>query len=322
MDLEIPFQDQFGEMMPMSFGQMTPSQSARESNITMETEETAPSLIASPKSHYMSKISSSPLCPDNYSKDSLKFARRIARSFLQLIQDGPNRIIQDFFETGIKVLESQVSLLDVEIIYKEKLIKTWFQAINDVWRFFSKTLSCSYNKKISKVTKEVWDMVFTEGGFWKAFKDSGNSLQFKDCFTGNGPSEIAVAESLCKKVLFVVNRGLILSHLFSMRQQVDIFYENIKTADNYLVLGMMPELYDCYNHKRGVFIDQCCKSCKVCLSRSADKSVLYKIATAWDNAIAFQNTFASNWSSQSFEDPYYPLNILQFLTILDTPVIL
>lgn len=320
MDIEVFFSDQSSDMNLMNYDQMSPIFTPVEVDNTMETEETQTSPFASPANLCIRKIPSSPLRNENHSKDSLKFARRIAKSFLQAILDGPKRVVQDFLDTGVKVLESQITLLDVKVVDEEKLSRAWLQAIRDVWNFFAKNLSCSYNKKISKVTKDVWSMVFTEEGFYKTLKDAGSSLNLKGGFTGKGFGEIAVAERLCKKVLYVLNRGLILSHMFSLRQQDDMFYENIPTVDNYLVLSMVPELYDSYNHKRGVFIDQCCQSCKVCQSKSADKSVISKIATAWDYAIAFQKSFDANWQASSFEDPFYPLNVMRFLTVLDTPM--
>ena len=250
---------------------------------------------------------------ENYSKDSLKFARRISKSFLQFIKQDKDVMVRTFLACGNTMLSNQASILGVDIIDTNKLMKDSLQLIRDIWNYFTKNLSCSYNKKISKVPKDIWDIVFTEEGFWKAAIELGSSLQIRDYFSGCGEVEAEIIRGYYKKILFLVNRGMIMVHLHSEKAAKEDFSENISKFDNYMVLSMAPELFDAYNHKRGVFVDECCRACKVCQSKLADKTIPSKIKTAWDYAIAFEKSFKSN-TFQGFQDA---LNILQFLTILD-----
>ena len=254
----------------------------------------------------------------NHSKDSLKFGRRIAKSFLQFIRQDKGDVVSTFLDCGAKILASQAALLGVEIIDMNKLMKDSLQLIEDVWNFFAKNLSCSYNKKISKLTKEIWDIVFTEEGFWKAIKQVGSTLRLKDNFSGCGEVEAEIIRGYFKKVLFLMNRGMTMVHLHLKKVEKEDFYSNIAKFENYMVLSMVPELFDSYNHKRGVFVNECCRACKVCQSKSVDKTITSKIKTAWDYAIAFEQNLNNNsFTFQGFQDA---LNIFQFLTILDEAV--
>ena len=255
--------------------------------------------------------------PQNYSKDSLKFGRRIAKSFLLCIKEDTDGVLKAFLEGGNAILASQAAVLGVTITDNKKLMKDSLQLIEDVWNFFSKNLSCSYNKKISKVTKDIWDIVFTEEGFWKVVKQVGSALQIKDYFSGCGEVEAEIIRGYYKKVLFLMNRGMIMVHLHLKKAGNDGFYDNIAKFENYMVLSLVPELFDSYNHKRGVFVNECCRACKVCQSKSVDKTIISKIKTAWDYAIAFEQNFKNGSTFQGFQDA---LNILQFLTILDDAV--
>ena len=253
----------------------------------------------------------------NHSKDSLKFARRVAKSFLQFIRQDKDVVVRTFLDCGAKILASQTIILGVEIMDTNKLMKDSLQLIEDVWNFFSKNLSCSYNKKISKVPKEIWDIVFTEEGFWKVAKEVGTTLQFKDYFFGCGDVEAEIIRGYFKKVLFLMNRGMILVHLHLKKAEKEDFYDNIAKFENYMVLSMVPQLFDAYNHKRGVFVDGCCRACKVCQAKSVDAVIISKIKTAWDYAIAFEKNFKSASTFKGFQDA---LNVIQFLTILDDAI--
>lgn len=257
---------------------------------------------------------------ENHSKDSLKFARRISKSFLHFIKQDTDPMLRAFLDCGSQLLTSQAANVGVKIFDNKKLIKDSLQLIGDVWTFFSKNLSCSYNRKISKVTKEIWNMVFTEEGFWKTANEVGVALQLKDYFSECTEVEAEVIRVYFKKVLFMINRGLILVHLYLKKIGKYDFYQNISRYENYLVLSMVPQLFDSYNHKRGVFVDECCRACKVCQPKLADGSSTLKIKTAWEYAIAFEQSFRSNYSLQNFQDPVNSLIVLQFLAELDDAV--
>ena len=263
------------------------------------------------------KQSKDSLATQNHSKDSLKFGRRVAKSFLQFIRQDKGIVVSTFLDCGAKILASQTALLGVEIIDSSKLMRDSLLLIEDVWNFFAKNLSCSYNKKISKVPKNIWDIVFTEEGFWKVAKEVGTTLQFKDYFFGCEEVEAEIIRAYYKKVLFLVNRGMIMVHLHLKKAAKEDFYENIAKFENYIMLSMVPELFDSYNHKKGVFVDECCRACKVCQSKSVDKTIKSKIKTAWDYAIAFEQNFKNGSTFEGFQDA---LNIFQFLTILDDAI--
>ena len=256
----------------------------------------------------------------NHSKDSLKFARRITKSCLQFLKQDADGILKAFLDCGSQLIACQAAIVDVKIIDNERLMKDSLNLIKDVWYFFSKNLSCTYNKKISKVTKDLWDIVFSEEGFWKAAKEAETTLQMKDYFSQCGEVEAEMIRTYFKKVLFLVNKGLVIVHLNLKKAEKVDFYENIPTFENYIVLSLVPSLFDAYNHKQGVFVDECCRSCKVCQSKMADKSIPPKIKTAWEFATAFAQNFESYNTSQSIQDPSNILNIVQFLTILDDTI--
>lgn len=259
-----------------------------------------------------------PFALQDYSKDSLKFARRVSKSFLQFLGKEKDAVITAFLDAASKILASQVSLLEVTINDNKKLMKDSLQLMRDVWNVFARNLSCTHNKKISKVTKDIWDIVFTEEGFWKAAKQVGTALQFKDYFSEFGEVEAEMIKGYFKKVIFLINKGLILFHLQVKKAGREDFYENIPKFENYIVLSMVPALFDAYNHKRGVFVDECCRACKVCQSKMADKTLSSRIKAAWEFAIAFEQNIKNNNAVHSFQDA---LNILQFIALSDDALV-
>ena len=303
---------------PLGFSRI-PSETMASGMDSMDLEYTNCEIQAESLPYSPTMKVKSPSSP-NHSKDSLKFARRITKAFLQFIKEDKDVVVDTFLSCGNSILASQVSMLNVEIIDSKKLMQDSLQLIEDVWNLFTKTLSCSYNKKISKLTKETWNIVFTEEGFWKAAKEAGSMLQVKDYFSGCGEVETEIIRGYFKKILFLVNRGLLIVLLHLKKFGKDDFYENIAKYENYIVLTMVPTLFDAYNHKRGVFVDECCRSCKVCQSKLGDKSIPPKIKTAWEFVIAFEQNFKNHNNIQSFQDPTNTLNILQFLTLLDDAI--
>jgi len=261
----------------------------------------------------------------NYSKDSLKFARRVAKSFLlQLKQGATAAINQQYFNCGMEILSHHATIFGLELLNKKKLMVDAIELIEEVWNLFAKNLNCSYNKKISKVTQEIWDIVFTHKGFWKCLKKQRRSLFAKDYFYSSDNTskdiELQAIESILKRVVFLVARGLLLVHIFALKNSEENFYENIVKYENYLVMSMVPELFDAYNHRRGVFIDECCRSCKVCQAKLGDKTIRAKIKTAWEYAKTFSQSFNGNTLEINLEC-LNPFNVLQFLTTLDDAII-
>ena len=296
-----------GGESPLCFSRKTSKATAE-----MELESTSPVFVTESQSNSQINKTKSLALP-NHSKDSLKFGRRISKSFLQFIKQDTDIVLRAFLDCASRLIVSQSTILGVEAVDEKKLMKDSLFVIEDVWNFFAKNLSCSYNEKISKVPKDIWDMVFTEEGFWKAANKIGRTLQLKDYFSGCGDVEIEIIKGYFKKIIFLMNRGLILSHMYLKKARRDDFFDNISKFENYIVLGLVPELFDAYNHKRGVFVDECCRSCKVCSSKLMDKNVINKIKTAWKYAYAFEQRLC-NSTFQGFQDS---LNILQFLTIID-----
>ena len=291
-----------------------------ESDSAMELEYTNSNFVAENTFSVYKTKKPQPASLPNHSKDSLKFGRRISKSFLQFIKQDTDIVLRAFLDCASKLLLSQAMVLRVELIDDKKLMKDSLLVIEDVWNFFAKNLSCSYNEKISKIPKDIWDMVFTEEGFWKAANKIGRTLQLKDYFSGCGDVEIEIIKGYFKKIIFLMNRGLILSHMYLKKARRDDFFDNISKFENYIVLGIVPELFDAYNHRRGVFIDECCRACKVCSSKLMEKSVVYKIKAAWEYAIAFEKQFKSNSDFQSFQEPVNALNVLQFLIMVDDAI--
>lgn len=228
----------------------------------------------------------------NSSKDSLKFCRRLARGFLPFLKNGEDPVISNFLDFASDMLATQAIRLGSSVTHNEGTNNLILSIIQDVWGDFSKQLSCTINKKISKVTKDSWNVIFTHKGFWKCIADQDITLrkQLEKLLQVKDSQIIEAFEFFFKKIVFLTNRGIVSTWLLLYKTCDVTFRKNIDTLDNYIVLTMFPDLYELYNHKRGVFVDNCCGSCKVCQSRAITSSALHRIDYAWNKVISFQKS--------------------------------
>lgn len=247
----------------------------------------------------------------NYSKGSLKLARRLSREIHALLHSSKPGLVQKFLQTGLELLRSEVLVFEVKILFEDRLARTMLSLIQHVWREFTGFLSCSRNKKISKVTKDVWDIVFDYHGFWSCIEKTKDQLDIGYCFVALDPKAVMAFELFFKKILFLVNHALTVSLLHLHLAQRKDFRENLGKVDNYLVLALVPELYDCYNHTKGVFVTECCGSCKVCGPKLKKGGfVPLKIKKAIEASQEFQTKF-------NFEE-INPLEVVGFLAKLES----
>ena len=271
--------------------------------------EQATSLISDLSSKKVTKAESF------YSKDSLKFCRRLAPSFLKLLQTKRSLFVDSFLESTVEILKKQGQILEASIANEEELKVFIRDRIDAVWRGFARDLCCSQNKKISKITKKSWDAVFTYDGFWEALMEEEMELSNK--FISKETSAIQVMAKLLKKLIFFVNRGMVITFLFLFKAQDCEFRDSIKTFDNYLVLSLVPEVFDFYNHKRGVFVDRCCGACKVCKSKGINEMALLTIQKAQKSAEDFKSLLFNLQVKLGLEETFNPLGILQFFALQD-----
>ena len=302
-----------GELPPDSFSSKISSSNFMELESTgtpsSQDYEQATSLISDLSSKKVTKAESF------YSKDSLKFCRRLAPSFLKLLQTKRSLFVDSFLESTVEILKKQGQILEASIANEEELKVFIRDRIDAVWRGFARDLCCSQNKKISKITKKSWDAVFTYDGFWEALMEEEMELSNK--FISKETSALQVMGRLLKKMIFFVNRGMVITFLFLFKAQDYEFREGIKTFDNYLVLSLVPEVFDYYNHKRGVFVDRCCRACKVCKSKGVNEMVLLTIQKAQQNVANFNALLFNMQISPKIELPFNPLSILHFFSVQD-----
>lgn len=252
----------------------------------------------------------------NYSKDSLKFCRRLAPAFLKLIEPKGSIFVERFLESTIGILVKQAEILEAFIVTRTEL-KTFIQdRIVTVWRSFALELCSSRNKKISKISKKRWDTVFTYDGFWEALQEDEMDLSSK--FISKETAVLQIMTKLLKKLIFFTNRGIVLTFLFQFKLKDWVFREKIKTFDNYLILCLVPELFEFYNHTRGIFVDQCCGACKVCGSKMINEKVLLTIQQARKSAESFKSFLCNMQLSPKLGETLNPLGILQFFASQDS----
>ena len=249
--------------------------------------------------------------PSNYSKDSLKFSRRLAREVNGLLHIEKNPLLRGFLKAGMDMLQSQLQICQVWLLSEEGLTHLMGTLMRQVWKDFSSSLSCSLNRKISKITKETWGKVFTHEGFWASISKSGKEFSLEKFVVYGEPEAQQAFEVFFKRTVFLVNRACVLTFLHLKLSKQASFRENIEKFDNYLVLALAPELYDYYNHKRGVFYGNCCGSCKICRSKTIDSRAGFsKVQKAIEMAQLYDKKYMSP------EEPDY-LAIIGFLVALN-----
>lgn len=260
----------------------------------------------------------------DYSKDSLKFARRLSRQFIVLIQDRMSAFSQSFTSYSFEIIQMQATACDVHITSKDKLTHLVYTIIRDSWRGFSRQLGSSQNRKISKVTKSLWDTVFTYEGFWKTnepiddYKCSALELM-KDLdsyITFYSEGSLEAFKGFFKHIVFLTNHAMVLTFLFSDKTYSSEFRENVNMFDNYMILSLFPDLFSIYNHRRGVFAKDCCGMCKVCRVNKNDWHLTSKTLTCHEDTVKLKNLLS--------EDYLYPtdnrqtaINVINFLVTLD-----
>mgnify|MGYP000921047573 FL=1 len=249
--------------------------------------------------------------PSNYSKDSLKFSRRLAREVNGLLHIEKNPLLRGFLKAGMDMLQSQLQICQVWLLSEEGLTHLMGTLMRQVWKDFSSSLSCSLNRKISKITKETWGKVFTHEGFWASISKPEKEFGLDKLVVYWDLEAQQAFEDFFKKTVFLVNKALVLTFLHMKLSKQQTFRENIEKFDNYLVLALVPEFYDYYNHRRGVFYTECCGSCKVCRSKTIDSE---KGLTMVQKAIEASQMFETKIMNQ--EEPNY-LAIISFLASLD-----
>lgn len=288
---------------------------------------TGPTLSATTsiqKMHDASSVLDNQTASRDYSKDSLKFARRLSRDFLVVLQNPSQPLVRQFLTSSLEVLNTQITLFQIKIVAEDKLLELIHAIIVDVWKVFSQKLSCSKNKKISKLTKESWDSVFTFKGFWKlastvceendsqvhAFKPEDYLLHYSTEMT-------PILDHFFHQIVFLANRSLVLTFLLATKAGEESFRAGIATFHNFVFLAMFPELYEAYNHKRGIFIDECCGACKVCQSKIVTLETLSLIKKSQQEFSIFQ----SNIETQTYvtEGERASYNSLDILKTLSTP---
>lgn len=272
------------------------------------------------------------LSGQDFSKDSLKFARRLSREFIPYLQYSIKPLIVKFLGTSLDMLISHANVLQADIVKDDKLLAFIYTLINSVWKDFSEQLSCSQNKKISKLTKDLWGTVFSFEGFWRSAarsqhvqqKDlsdsstmSSNNIGLSQYFKCQDHSGMLIFEYFFRRIVFLANRALVLTFILGVKAKEESFRVGINSFDNFTFLVMYPELYELYNHKRGLFADQCCGSCKVCHSKIITSALLAKMLKARDNFKIFKIIVEEQGEIGGESCQLDALEIMGILTTLD-----
>lgn len=249
-------------------------------------------------------------------KDSLKFARRLSRDFINLFQTRPNSFIQPFLNSALEILSIQAHNLQIRVKKISNLASIAHSLIEGVWRGFGKQLSSARNKKISKITKEIWDIPFCYRGFWDLIM-SNATLNLKAHLESYSSEGFAAFEQFFKKIIYLAHRAITLVFLFYIKDQDTEYRSSISTFDNYRILAMFPDLYELYNHKKGVFADKCCGSCKICGSKkflNKEASIEFALTTAQN----FKDSLFQGIHTYLFEAQFDILEIFKFIQSMDS----
>lgn len=227
----------------------------------------------------LSVLNSNPLPSANvkiYSKDSLKFCRRITKLLMKHFNAlnspsaGSSSFLKAFLGTSAKVINSILAAYgtpSIQQIQSEGLIKIQLGLLQQVWQQFKSCLSYNKNKKICIVKPEFWNILFCRKTFSSYIMESCKKLE-KSTFQQLLGDYEGILKCFCD-ILYSINQLIILAVILrDDSPKGGQFIRKIETVDNLLVSMMDPRLFEFYNHRSGKFASECCGRCKICRSKN------------------------------------------------------
>ena len=211
---------------------------------------------------------------DDYSRDCLKFCRKLARFIpeqLQLKRD----FIREIIKMNSQVLASFLIPLDLETVEASRLEDLQIDCLLKLWMSFRSVLSYQKNKKICIVKQEYWDLMFEKDTVNNSLKETLSELSrtWKDAEVRALLKNQAFSEILAR-LLFSCNKTIIMTLILRDDSAKAMYLRSLGTIDSFLFMVMYPGFFQYYNHRSGKFSMECCGKCKVCRAKTVPKDFL------------------------------------------------
>ena len=217
---------------------------------------------------------------ENYSKQCLKFCRRISNVFLKYILRDEG-IAHEVFKLNAGVLKNFATALSLPAPSTYELIKIQIETLQRLWGKFRDHLAFSKNKKISIVQQEYWDLIFSKEASIKHLREDIKTLsglwrtnEGRQLLQEDTVNELLARMMYCSSKMLVMY--LILEDPFEKKS----FSEGLEKMENFILLGLYPGFFKYYNHKSGKFALECCGKCKVCCSKLLPPNFLIELNSA------------------------------------------
>lgn len=211
-----------------------------------------------------------------FKKDSLKFSRRLCRSVLRCLGQGP------FYPKLIDILSSltkiQLAFLGGLCLDEQKLSQTLRPVFILLWKGQRETLTYWKNKKISLITVAEWDSIFTFKGFCERIRDIMKDIQRVLLFTDEIDKQ--TFDVIFFRLVFTFHLMIIHTILFTELSQDFEFHTKVRNVKDFLLMATEPWLYKHYNHSSGMFALECCGKCKICRSSLVSRNFLVLLSEA------------------------------------------
>ena len=254
-------------------------------------------------------------------KNSLKFCRRITKLLIEQLSD-PNSdyfpIISQFASFFQTSLQMQMDLFN-GTISNPKGENLHLELIKKVWLRNRGILSEKKNNRLSLVSYEEWDRMFSFNGFCHNIEKVTNNYElllkktaFVDEFNAN--SFIGFYLRLLYTLNFAILNLIIFDHL---NEKKDI-YILIPELENFAIMVTEPWIYKHYNHTKAKFALECCGTCKVCRSTLLPKDFQARLASARGRYKEVWNLFLKQISEWNLKES--PLNISPIFMFLASEI--
>lgn len=217
---------------------------------------------------------------DNHSKDCLKFCRRIASVALgQLSTPSENTKAMIGLNSGI--ISTLINNLGLNTLETIQINSLQTNCLRQFWQEAKDIFSYSTNKKICIVKQEYWNMIFDKVTSVKHFEEICRTLSMKyNDENVRAVLQVPAFVEIFARLLFGVNKMMILCTILREKTLHAEFLQKLETFDNFVLLALLPEYFQFYNHRSGKFALECCGKCKVCKSKMLPRDFLNSLKAA------------------------------------------
>lgn len=240
----------------------------------------------------------------NYSKDCLKFCRKIASTALEQLS-AQNECTKAMINLNSSIIANLIANLNLNNLDTAQINELQANCLRELWLDFKDNLSYSKNKKICIVKQEYWNIIFEKSTSRKHLVRICNTISKADIQEN---VRIALKEpvfvEIFTQLLYGMNRMLVLTTILRDPTEKGEFLRSLETIHNFLVLGLLPEYYQFYNHRSGQFALECCGKCKICKSKALPVDfleVLTKSRKQTDVLISRINQLFINFGNDDFQ---------------------